>query len=240
MAITQARDATSADGALPKTMRGVVLTAPNQHEVRDDLPVPTPGHEWSGTVVQLGPEAEVLGWKVGDRVAGTSHDPCGYCRNCRIGRYNLCENYGKAGLHHQYGHYSQGADAEYVVHSVKSVFRLPDELELPYGAMVDTASIALHSVKRPGVHPGEVVVVVGAGPMGLLTADCAYALGAGQVIVTGSGERLDKARDMGFHTINYRETDPVQAVRDVTGGQGAHLAIDTGGTQSSIRQAVDV
>ena len=199
-----------------------------------------PGHEWSGTVVELGEGADVLGWRVGDRVAGTSHDPCGYCRMCRIGRYNLCENYGKPGLHHQYGHTSQGADAEYVVHSVKSVFKLPDELELQYGAMIDTASIALHSIKRPGVRPGEVVVVVGAGPMGLLTADCAYALGASRVIVTGSGRRLDKARELGFDVINYREADPAQAVRERTDGQGAHVAVDTGGTQSSIRQSVDV
>src|SRR5919202_6614516 len=106
--------------------------------------------------------------------------------------------------------------------------------------MVDTASIALHSVKRPSVHPGEVVVVVGAGPMGLLTADCAAALGAGHVIVTGSGERLAKARDLGFDVINYRESDPVEEVRARTGGRGAHVAVDTGGTTSSIRQAVDV
>ena len=277
MAVTASRPATSEAG-LPRTMRAVVLTGPNQHEIRSDVSVPAPGrlevlckvdstaicgtdlhiyegrfpgrwppsypfipgHEWSGTVVQLGEGADVLGWRVGDRVAGTSHDPCGFCRMCRVGRYQLCENYGKPGLHHQYGHTSQGADAEYVVHSVKSVYKLPEELELPLGAMVDTASIALHSVKRPGVEPGDVVVVVGAGPMGLLTADCAAALGAGHVIVTGSGERLAKARDLGFDVINYRETDPVAAVRDRTGGHGAHLAIDTGGTQSSIRQAVDV
>src|SRR5207253_7292931 len=129
-----------------------------------------PGHEWSGTVVEVGPGADDLGWRVGQRVAGTSHAGCGYCRMCRTGRYNLRQNYGREPLHHQYGHYSQGADAEYVVHSVKSVFPLPDELELQYGAMLDTASIALHSVKRPGIEPGDVVVVVGAGPMGVLTA----------------------------------------------------------------------
>jgi L-iditol 2-dehydrogenase len=159
---------------------------------------------------------------------------------CAIGRYNLCDNYGREPLHHQYGHYSQGADAEYVVHSIKSVVKLPDELELSLGAMVDTASIALHSVKRPGIVPGDVVVVVGAGPMGLLTADCAMALGAAQVIVTGSGERLAKAAELGFATVNYREHDAVDAVRALTDGQGAHVAIDTGGTTSSIRQAVDV
>jgi len=259
-------------------MRAVVLTEPNRHEIRQDVPVPKPGplevlckvdsvaicgtdlhiyegrfpgrwpkiypfipgHEWSGTVVEVGSQAVELGWRSGTRVAGTSHAGCGFCRMCRTGRYNLCENYGREPLHHQYGHYSQGADAEYVVHSIKSVFPLPDALELSLGAMVDTASIALHSVKRPGINPGDVAVVVGAGPMGFLTADCALALGAGTVIVTGAGERLARARDMGFQTVDYRATDPVHEVRKLTGGKGAQVAIDTGGTADSIRQAVDV
>jgi len=276
MATTEARATDAA--ALPRTMRAVVLTGPNQHEIRDDVPVPRPGafevlckveavaicgtdlhiyegrfpgrwpksypfipgHEWSGTVVEVGPGAADLGWRTAQRVAGTSHAGCGYCRMCRTGRYNLCENYGREPLHHQYGHYSQGADAEYVVHSIKSVFALPDELELAYGAMVDTASIALHSVKRPGIGPGDVVVVVGAGPMGFLTADCALALGAATVVVTGSGERLARAAEMGFITVDYRAQDPVQEVRRLTHGKGADVAIDTGGTTDSIRQSVDV
>jgi L-iditol 2-dehydrogenase len=259
-------------------MKAVVLTAPRQHEVRDDVAVPKPGrlevlcrveavaicgtdvhiyegrfpgrwprgypfipgHEWSGTVVEVGEGASDLGWRAGDRVAGTSHAGCGYCRMCTTGRYNLCDNYGREPLHHQYGHYSQGADAQYVVHSIKSVFKLPDSLDLPLGAMVDTASIALHSVKRPGINPGDTVVVVGAGPMGFLTADCAMALGAGSVVLTGSGERLRKAAELGFDTIDYRAEDPVEAVRQRTDGKGAHVAIDCGGTTSSIRQAVDV
>jgi L-iditol 2-dehydrogenase len=263
---------------LPRAMRAVVLTGPNRHEIRDDVPVPRPGplevlcqvdsvaicgtdlhiyegrfpgrwpksypfipgHEWSGTVVEVGAGAAELGWRVGQRVAGTSHAGCGYCRMCRTGRYNLCENYGREPLHHQYGHYSQGADAEYVVHSIKSVFPIPDELELRYGAMVDTASIALHSVKRPGIEPGDVVVVVGAGPMGFLTADCAMALGAATVIVTGSGERLARAAELGFTTVDYRAQDPVAEVRRLTDGKGASVAIDTGGTAASIRQSVDV
>jgi L-iditol 2-dehydrogenase len=199
-----------------------------------------PGHEWSGTVVEVGSQAGELGWRVGQRVAGTSHAGCGYCRMCRVGRYNLCDNYGREPLHHQYGHYSQGANAEYVVHSIKSVFALPDEIDLPLGSMIDTASIALHSVKRPGIEPGDTVVVVGAGPMGFLIADCALALGATQVIVTGSGDRLRRAADLGFTTVSYREQDPVAEVRKLTDGKGAHVAIDAGGTQASIRQAVDV
>jgi len=263
---------------LPQHMRAVVLTGPNRHEIRDDVPLPRPGalevlcqvdsvaicgtdlhiyegrfpgrwpksypfipgHEWSGTVVEVGSGAAGLGWHPGQRVAGTSHAGCGFCRMCRIGRYNLCDNYGREPLHHQYGHYSQGADAEYVVHSIKAVFPLPDEIELRYGAMIDTASIALHSVKRPGIEPGDVVVVVGAGPMGFLIADCALALGAASVIMTGSGDRLARAADLGFQTVDYRSQDPVREVRRLTDGQGAHVAIDAAGTPISIRQAVDV
>lgn len=201
----------------------------------------TPGHEWSGTVVELGPGvADLSLFDVGDRVAGTSHAGCGYCRMCTTGRYNLCENYGREPIHHQYGHYSQGADAQYVVHSVKSVFKLPEAIDLPLGAMVDTASIALHSVKRPGINAGDVVVVVGAGPMGFLTADCARALGAGAVYVTGSGERLERAREMGFQVIDYRAEDQVAAVRARTNGKGAHVAVDTAGTTVSVRAAVEM
>ena len=85
-----------------------------------------PGHEWSGEIVKMGPGAEKAGWKLGDRVAGTSHDACGVCQQCVEGRYNLCENYGVMDLHRQYGHNYQGADAEYVVHGVKCIFPLPD------------------------------------------------------------------------------------------------------------------
>ena len=58
-----------------------------------------------------------------------SHAGCGFCRLCIEGRYNVCENFGDERLHRQYGHYTQGAYADYVVHSVKSVFAVPDELQ---------------------------------------------------------------------------------------------------------------
>ncbi|MHB8959875.1 MAG: alcohol dehydrogenase catalytic domain-containing protein, partial [Candidatus Limnocylindrales bacterium] len=116
-------------------VRAVSICGTDAHLVRGDYPgfwppsFPfTPGHEWAGEVAALGPGAERFGWRVGDRVAGTSHDACGVCQKCVEGRYNLCENYGRQGLHRQYGHSVAGADAEYVVHGVKSVFPLPAAL----------------------------------------------------------------------------------------------------------------
>ena len=109
-----------------------------------------PGHEWCGDVVELGEGAAALGWSVGTRVAGTSHAACGYCRRCIEGRYNICENFGVDGLHAQYGHNAPGAYADYVVHSVRSVFAVPDSLSDEEAAMLDPAAIALHTVVRDG------------------------------------------------------------------------------------------
>ena len=198
-----------------------------------------PGHEWAGEVVAAGEIARGFGFLPGTRVAGTSHSGCGYCRMCRSGRYNLCLNYGREDLgHRQYGHYTQGAYAEYVVQTIKSVFRIPDRMPFDVAALCDTASIALHSVKRPGIEPGDVFVAVGSGGMGLLTAMCARALGASRQIVVGGGRRLERARDLGFETVDYHDADPVARVRELTGGLGADVAVDSAGTKDSVRQAI--
>lgn len=194
-----------------------------------------PGHEWAGEIVELGPGTEALGWAVGDRVAGTSHDACGFCQKCVEGRYNLCENYGNTEVHRQYGHNWQGAFAEYVVHGVKSVFHLPDELGFHEGALLDPASIALHTARRGGVRAGDTVAVLGPGPVGLLAADAARALGAGRVIVVGRGYRLAKAAEMGYETVDYSAVDPVEAVRAATGGLGPDVALDCAGVADSFR-----
>lgn len=199
-----------------------------------------PGHEWSGDVVAVGEGAELLGWKVGDRVAGTSHDACGFCQKCVEGRYNLCENYGKPGLHRQYGHNSQGAFAEYVVQGVKSVFRLPESLSYEVGAVLDPASIALHTANRGRNRPGDVVVVFGAGPVGLLAAEAARVRGAGTVIVVGRGSRLQKAKEMGSDVVDCTAGDPVRAVRDLTGGRGADVVLECAGVPETYRWSLGV
>jgi L-iditol 2-dehydrogenase len=199
-----------------------------------------PGHEWSGTVVAMGAGAEDFGSRVGDRVAGTSHAGCGYCRMCRGGRYNLCESYGDESRgHRQYGHYTAGAYAEYVVHSVRSVTRLPDELGLEEAALLDPASIALHTVKRGVMDPGDTVAIIGPGPMGLMVLLCALALGAGRVLMVGRGERLRVAAELGAEPVDFTASDPVAAVREMSGG-GAQVVIECAGTATTLAQAVEM
>jgi L-iditol 2-dehydrogenase len=194
----------------------------------------TPGHEWCGDVVEVGEGAARLGWETGTRVAGTSHAACGYCARCIEGRYNICENFGVDGLHEQYGHNAPGAYAEYVRHSIKSVFPVPDELSDEEAAMLDPTAIALHTVLRGGHRPGDAVAVVGPGVMGLLVAECARALGAGRVVVIGRGARLRKAAELGHDTVDFTETDPVEAVR------GVDVALECSGAPEAVGQCVEM
>jgi L-iditol 2-dehydrogenase len=226
-------------------VRAVSICGTDAHLIRGDYPgfwPPSfpfvPGHEWAGEIAALGPGAERFGWAVGDRVAGTSHDACGVCRECVEGRYNLCENYGREGLHRQYGDNVQGADATYVVQGVKTIFALPDGLSFEDGAPIDPASIALHVANRGGITPGDTVAITGAGAIGLLAGDAARIRGAGRVIVVGRGYRLVKAAAMGFETVNTAAGDAVGALRAMTGGLGADVVLECAGVPELIQGAL--
>jgi L-iditol 2-dehydrogenase len=228
-------------------VRAVSICGTDAHLIRGDYPgfwppaFPfTPGHEWAGEIAALGPGAERYGWAVGDRVAGTSHDACGVCQKCVEGRYNLCENYGVAGLHKQYGHNVTGADATYVVQGVKTIFPLPAGLGFDEGAVIDPASIALHVANRGGIAPGDTVAITGAGAIGLLGADAARIRGAGRVIVVGRGQRLAKAAALGFETVNTAAGDPVGAVRAMTGGFGVDVTLECSGVPEMVEDALEM
>jgi L-iditol 2-dehydrogenase len=227
-------------------VRAVSICGTDAHLIHGDYPgfwppsFPfTPGHEWAGEIAALGSSAARYGWKIGDRVAGTSHDACGVCQKCVEGRYNLCENYGKPGLHKQYGHNVQGADATYVVQGVKTIFPLPGGLSFDEGAVIDPASIALHVANRGNVAPGDTVAITGAGAIGLLSGDAARIRGAARVIVVERNpSRLAKAAAMGFETADSGSGDPVAVVREMTGGLGADVVLECAGVPVTVQWAL--
>lgn len=229
-------------------VRAVSICGTDAHLIRGDYPgfwPPAfpfiPGHEWAGEIVELGPGAERYGWTIGDRVAGTSHDACGVCQKCVEGRYNLCENYGRPGLHKQYGHSVQGADATYVVQGVKTIFPLPPSLGFDEGAVIDPASIALHVANRGAIAPGDTVAITGAGAIGLLGADAARVRGAARVIlVEQNAARLAKARAMGYEAVDSSAAPPVDAVRELTDGFGVDVVLECAGVPATIRWALEM
>ncbi|SUZ32055.1 Sorbitol dehydrogenase [Roseibaca ekhonensis] len=199
-----------------------------------------PGHEWSGTVVETGSRANALGWREGDRVCAISHVGCGYCHNCMTGRFNICLNYGHPERgHRQHGHYTPGAYAQYMCASVKSLYRIPDDMSLEYAACVDPLSIALYTVNRTRIQPGDDILIMGTGPQGLMAMLCAKAVGAGRIYVAGHGARLRLAEDLGAIGIDYRSSDVAKTVRDMTDGLGVPRVCECAGTATSIRQACD-
>ncbi|HUB14579.1 MAG TPA: zinc-binding dehydrogenase [Acetobacteraceae bacterium] len=200
----------------------------------------TPGHEWAGEVVACGPD--VVDLVPGDRVAGQAHCGCGTCPNCMAGRYTICENYGRpeAGQRH-YGFITNGAYAQYVAISVRSVNRMPRAVSFREGALVDTAGVVLHGLELSGITPGGTVAVIGPGPIGLIAMRMARALGAARVIAVGRGARLAVSAKSGADLqVDFERSDPVQAVRAASNGRGVDEAIECSGAAGTFRQAVEM
>ena len=165
-----------------------------------------PGHEWTGTVVDIG--AGVSGFAAGDRVVGEVAIGCGVCVRCLAGRRHLCAKRTETGIVHM-----DGAMASRMVFPAAYAHRV--ELEPRAGALVEPTSVALHAV-APRAGAGQRVLVVGAGPIGLLAAQCARAEGATDVVVTDTREdRLTLAAALGF--------PPAAALSDAEAlGEAAH------------------
>jgi (R,R)-butanediol dehydrogenase/meso-butanediol dehydrogenase/diacetyl reductase len=134
------------------------------------------GHEFSGTIVEVAPD--VADWRVGDRVVVNDAIPCGDCAPCRDGRLDACESLTMIGITHN------GGFAEYTKITTRGLHRLPDAVSLRAGALVEPLAVALHGVRKSRLKPGDRVLVMGAGPIGLLTLQCAMLAGARAVVVT--------------------------------------------------------
>lgn len=202
----------------------------------------TPGHEWTGTVVALGPGVDELA--LGDRVAIEAHKGCGRCENCVVGRYTACLNSGNVAKGHRTsGLTADGGFAEYAVHHVNALYRMPASVTWEDAVLVTTAGTGLYGLDvAGGLIAGESVVVIGPGPVGLMTVQVARALGAGQVILVGTREaRLALGARLGAdHVVDAREEDPVAAVRRLVGRHGADFVIESSGALSAPQQCVEM
>ncbi len=157
-----------------------------------------PGHEWTGTVVDVG--RGVTGFAAGDRVVGEVAIGCGVCVRCLAGRRHLCARRTETGIVHM-----DGAMATRMVFPAAFAHRV--DLEPRAGALVEPTSVALHAVRR-GRVAGQRVLIVGAGPIGLLAAQCARAEGAASVVVSDTREdRLTLAAAMGFQRVAEESGD---------------------------------
>jgi len=150
------------------------------------------GHEVSGQVVAV--VGEVRNVAVGDRVAIEPGTPCRNCRECMAGRYHLCPD-----LVFLATPPYDGALVELMAIDARNLYPIPDDMSYEEGALLEPLSVGIWACRRAGLQAGDDVLVTGAGPVGLLAAASARALGAGSVTLTDLSQfRLDLARGMGF------------------------------------------
>ena len=198
------------------------------------------GHEWAGEIVELGGKSDDLGWAVGDRVCGIANCGCGFCRNCAEGRFTICLNYGNQKVHRMYGHITDGAYAQYMVTSVKTIAKIPDEMSYDVASCMDPLSIALHVVEHSKLEDGDSLFVSGAGAQGLMAIICAKTMGAGQIIVADTGNRLEAAANLGAIPIDFKKENVVERVMELTGGAGVKRAVECTGVGVGVQNCCNV
>lgn len=221
--------------------------------IGDPFPL-VPGHEFVGEVAAIGAgAARARGLAVGDRIAVEMLVPCRGCARCREGRYNLCEADDMAtGLDRgrQYGVNIPrtvepglwGGYSEYLhVPAAATTHKLPADMAWESAVLVEPLAVAYRALSRARLRPGESVVVIGPGPVGLLAAAAARAAGAGRVIVAGTRDsRLELAKRFGADTVvNTRAADAAEVVRAELGGL-ADVVIEIAGVAAAQQQAVQL
>ena len=130
------------------------------------------GHEFAGTVTKVG--AGVKKFKVGDRVLCEPGVPCGKCKYCLSGHYNICPDVDFMATQPNY----RGALTNYLVHPESFTYHLPDNMSMMEGALVEPAAVGMHAAEKGGAAPGKKIVILGAGCIGLMTLQACRIMGA--------------------------------------------------------------
>jgi threonine dehydrogenase-like Zn-dependent dehydrogenase len=198
------------------------------------------GHEFVGVVEEVG--SEVKRFKPGDRVVSSFFTSCGVCTFCRKGWFNQCPSKGTFGHGEYFGNLG-GGQAEYVVvpladHSMEPIPQgMTDEQAIFVG---DILATGFFGAERAEIKPGDVVAVVGAGPVGLMATMCAQLFGPARVFVVDMVDsRLETAMDLGGIPINAKQVHPVEAIQAQTNGLGADSSIECVGLMAAVDTAIE-
>jgi threonine 3-dehydrogenase len=197
-----------------------------------DLPF-TLGHEFSGEVVKKGELVKNI--QLGDKVAGETHIPCGYCRECRTDKMHICSN--NMGV---LGRNVDGCFAQYIVLPEISAIKLSDDFNYSHGALLEPLGTALHAIQKAECQ-GKTLAILGTGTIGLMACELAKILGATKVYALDiNNERLKASLNCGADVaINGIEQDYLKIIKEHTNNYGVECVIDFTGNQRVINQAID-
>lgn len=194
------------------------------------------GHEFAGVVA----ESRNLAFQAGDRVSVAPVLPCGTCYNCTHGQENVCAN------RQAYGYEYDGAFAEYTLIPAKyvqagSVFPIPDDRPVEEMAMAEALACCINGQRNSPVRLGDIVVIFGAGPIGLLHLQLVKAAGGTAIISEPSAARRETALALGADiVVDPQQQDLAAAVHTCSAGIGADVVILAIGIPSLVNQALDI
>lgn len=182
------------------------------------------GHEVVGEVAEIA-GAPSSGLAAGARVAVEPLRTCGVCGACRAGHGHVCRRLQVLGVH------ADGGAADYLRLPTARLHPLPESLSWEVAACTEPVAVAVHMLRRVRVEPGDVVLVLGGGPIGFLVGSVARAVGAGRVLVSElSSRRLALCQQAGLETIDAARDDPSEVVRALTAGEGADVVVEAAGS----------
>ena len=184
------------------------------------------GHEMSGTVSALGEGVE--GLSLGQKVVVRPLDHCGDCPACDAGHHHICHKLKFLGLD------TDGAMQDIWNVPAHTLHVLPDDLRMDHAALIEPVAVACHDVRLSGLQPGEDVLVIGGGPIGILCAMVARDAGGKVVLSEVNKNRLAIAEKLGFDTVNPAEEDLPAAINAKTGDKGADVVFEVSGTQPGV------
>jgi len=191
------------------------------------------GHEFVGEVVGVGQEVE--GFKLHDRVSGEGHIACGFCRNCRAGRRHVCRKNESIGVTRP------GCFAEYLVIPAVNAYPVPENISDSQAAILDPLGNATHCALSFNVI-GEDVLIMGAGPVGLMAAAIVKHIGARHVVITDTNDyRLALATKMGASlAINVKNTSLKEAMAMLGMREGFDIGLEMSGNSTAFREMLSV
>lgn len=203
------------------------------------------GHEFTGEVVEVKNDNHQN--LLNKRVVINPYIPCGECNNCQKGNTNLCDhNQGAmdkvAAKSLRYGFRENGGMAQYAAIYYKNVLEIPDSVSNNVAGMLEAIGIGVRALERADILPGNTAVVIGPGPIGLSMISTLSNYGLDKLIVTGlrkDQKRLELALELGATDIVYAdEQDPIEAVREITDGEGVDNVFETSGFHQSLVDGV--
>lgn len=186
-----------------------------------------PGHEFSGIIEDTN-----------EHVVIEPLLTCGKCYNCKIGRYNICNDLKVIGCQ------TDGAFAQYISVPINKVFSIPEDMSFEEATFIEPIAVGIHAIKKAGNIKGERIVIMGAGPIGLIVLQLSKIFGAKEIIITDIlNSRLKLAKEFGAtYAINIKEIDLVKWVYDTFGRDGIDKVFEcVGGDQNiTINQAINL